>query len=385
LNIIEIISPFYFPALIIAASYFFILSLANHYEMWRFTMGPERIEGPLVSVLVPARNEAENIEACLSLLCNQHYKNYEILVLNDNSTDGTLDILNRLAENDARLHPGRLRVFNGAPLPEDWFGKPFALHQLNQEAKGDILLFTDADTLHNPTSISWAVTNIIELKADMVSGYIGQKLENFGEIITVPMMFFLTGFVIPLFINRFTRLSFFSAAIGQYIAIRHDVFKKIGGCKSFKKKTSEDIYMARYVKRNGFSTRFLDITEHVSCHMYAGYQAAVKGIGKNIFDFMGKNSILLFFVALAVLFFLFFPFPLLFICIAVNSPWTIHIVIINLLFSLTWIFMFLGHRLNWWYGLLWPILFLNLLYMAAWSWFRTVSGKGFLWKDRMVS
>ena len=375
----QTISPFYYPLLIIVASYFFILSLANHYEMWRFTLAPEIFDGPLVSVLIPARNEEQHIERCLNSLRNQLYKNYEILVLNDNSTDNTLRIISRIAETDHRV-----KVFNGQPLPDDWYGKPFALHQLSEKARGEILIFTDADTIHNPTSISWAVTNLQGLKADMVSGYIGQMLHSFGELVTVPLMFFLTSFVIPLFLNRFTKLSVFSAAVGQFIVIKRDVFNAIGGCKVFQKKTSEDIYMARYVKRMGYNTRFLNIAEHVKCRMYKGYRNAVEGIGKNIFDFLGKSTIVLALMAIAVIFFLFFPFPLLFGCIITGSPWTVEILILNMLYTLTWIFAFLGQRLNWWYGFLWPLLFLNLLYMAGWSWYRTVSGRGFLWKDRVV-
>jgi len=375
-----LLSPYYYYTLIVVASYFFILSLANHYEMWRFTHGPEIFNGPLVSVLIPARDEEKNIERCLNSLRNQYYENYEILVINDNSTDNTGKILERIAKEDPRV-----RVFNGKPLPEDWFGKPFALHQLSAHAKGDIFILTDADTVHNPASVSWAVTNITRLKADMISGYIGQVFQTFGEVITVPLMFFLTGFIIPLFLNRYLKSSLFSAAIGQFIAIKRDVFFAVGGCEVFKKKTSEDIYMSRYVKRKGYSTRFLNITEYVTCRMYNGFNGAIEGIGKNIFDFLGKNTLIIFLMAVAVLFFLFFPFPLLVGCLVTNSPWTIHILIVNILNTLTWLFMFLGQRLNWWYGLLWPVFFLNLLYMAAWSWFRTVSGRGFLWKDRKVS
>jgi len=379
LLIIDQLSPYYYWLLIVVTGYFFFLSLANHYEMWRFSTGPEILDGPLVSVLVPARNEENNIERCVNSLLNQVYKNYEILVLNDNSTDRTAEILSRLAAEEPRI-----RVFNGKPLPDDWYGKPYALQQLSEQAKGEILLFTDADTVHMPGSISWAVTNLEKLKVDMVSGYIGQIFVKFGEIITVPLMFFLTGFVIPLFLNRFSKHSCFSAAIGQYIAIRNEVFRAIGGCQAFRKKTSEDIYMARYVKKKGYKTRFLNITEYVKCRMYNGYRSAIEGIGKNIFDYLGKNTVVLFLLVIVVFFFLFFPFPLLFFCIANSSPWTLHILIVNILYTLTWVFMFLGQRLNWWYGFLWPLIFLNLLYMAAWSWFRTVSGRGFSWKDRVV-
>jgi len=375
----EILSPIYYPLLIAVASYFFLFSLANHYEIWRFTLASEIFDGPLVSILIPARNEERHIRRCLDSLRNQVYKNYEILVLNDNSTDHTLDILNQIAAED-----GRVRVLNGKPLPDDWYGKPFALHQLTQEARGEILVFTDADTVHTPTSIAWAVTNLQGLKADLVSGYIGQIFLTFGEIMTVPLMFFLTGFAIPLFLNRFVKVPWFSAAIGQFIVVKRAVFDAIGGCETFKKKTSEDIYMCRYIKKKGYSTRFLNVTEHVKCRMYKGYRSAVEGIGKNIFDFLGKSSLLVSFLLIAVFFFLFFPFPLLFFCVAHSSPWTPHIFAVVALYTLTWVFMFLGQRLSWWYGFLWPLFFLNLIYMAAWSWFRTISGRGFIWKDRVV-
>lgn len=375
----EPLSPIYYPLLLIVASYFFTLSLANHYEIWRFTHASEIFSGPMVSVLIPMRNEEKNIKRCLGSLLHQLYKNYEILVLNDNSEDNTLEILKHIAASNSRV-----KVLDGKDLPDEWYGKPYALHQLTQQAKGEILIFTDADTFHTPTSIAWAVTNMQALKADMISGYIGQIFKTFGEIITVPLMFFLTGFAIPLFLNRFVKVPWFSAAIGQYIVIKRNVFDAIGGCESFKQKTSEDIYMARYVKKMGFNTRFLNITEHVKCRMYEGYNSAVEGIGKNIFDFLGKNTVLLFFLMIAVFFFLFFPFPLLFFCLAKSSPWTLHIFIVVVLYTLTWLFMFLGQRLNGWYGLLWPLFFLNLLYMAAWSWYKTVSGQGFVWKDRKV-
>jgi chlorobactene glucosyltransferase len=374
-----LLSPFYYPILTAVAAYFFILSLANHYEMWRFTLAPKVTEGPLVSVLVPVRNEEKNIEKCLASLRKQIYLNYEILVLNDNSTDGTGGILDRIAKEDPRV-----KIFKGGPLPSDWYGKPYALSQLCAYAKGDIFLFTDADTEHEPSSISFAVSNMQGLKADLVSGYVGQEFKTMGEILTVPLMFFLTGFVIPLFLNRFVNVHWFSAAIGQFIAVKKEVFNAIGGCESFKKKTSEDIYMCRFIRRKGYATRFLNITEHVKCRMYEGYYAAIRGIGKNIFDYLGKNTVVLFFLVIAVFFFLFFPFPLLFLCIAAKSPWTMHILAVVVLYTLTWLFMFLGQRLNWYYGFLWPLLFLNLIYMAIWSCFRTVSGKGFTWKDRTV-
>ena len=98
---------------------------------------------PLISVLVPARNEEANIDVCLESLRQQDYPNFEILVLDDSSTDGTADIVARIAAEDSRV-----RLLRGQALPPGWAGKTFACHQLAQEARGSWLLFTDADTVH---------------------------------------------------------------------------------------------------------------------------------------------------------------------------------------------------------------------------------------------
>jgi len=379
-ELIELLSRFYYPVLTAAAFYFFLLSLVNHYEMRRFSISSKIINEPFVSVLVPARNEEKNIECCIKSLQNQSYKNFEILVLNDNSTDGTLNILNRIGNEDSRV-----KVINGESLPSDWYGKPFAMHQLSKQAKGEILIFTDADTIHTPSSIAWAVNNLAGLKVDLISGYIGQIFGSLGEILTVPAMFFLGVFVIPLSFNRYVKkVNWFSAAIGQFIIIKRSVFDDIGGCEAFRKKTSEDIFLSRLVKKKGYNTRFLNICDHIKCRMYNGYKQAIEGIGKNTFDFFGKSGFLIFIMILIFFFFLFFPFPLLIFCIIKSSPWTLYILTVVVLYSLAWIITFLKLKINWLYSFLWPIMYLNLIYMAGWSWYRSVSGKGFFWKDRKV-
>jgi chlorobactene glucosyltransferase len=351
----------------------------NIIEMKLNTAKPRLTTGCMVSVLVPARNEEDNIENCVNSLLNQTYQNYEILIIDDNSSDNTWPILQKLEkENDC------VRVFKGNPLPEGWYGKPYALQQLYEHARGDILLFTDADTIHAPSSISWSVTNMEKTKADFISGYVGQKLLTFGEITTVPIMFFMTGFVIPMFLNRFIKLGYFSAAVGQYIVMKTDVFKAIGGYANIRSKTTEDVYLSRYVKDRGYKTEFLDMAKYVKCRMYNGYRAAIHGIGKNVFDFLGKNTTLLMLIAFAILLFFVMPFPLMFFLIAAQNQFIYHCITVNIFFSATWLVMFLGRRINWLFTFFWPFMYVNLIIMVLWSWFRTVSGKGFEWKGRVV-
>jgi chlorobactene glucosyltransferase len=370
----------YLPIIVALGFYFFILAASNIFQMKRTTLPADIQDGLMVSILIPMRNEEANIERCLISLQNQDYKNYEILVIDDNSSDNSLEIVQNLSRKNKRI-----RIFRGRTLPDAWFGKPYALQQLSVEARGDILLFTDADTVHGPHSVSWAAANITRSGADFISGYVGQQLLTFGEKVTVPLVFFLTGFIIPLWMNSLSRLDFFAAAIGQYIAVKRDVFTGIGGFEPVKKKTSEDIFLARHVKKQGFKTMFLDISDHVQCRMYIGYRAAMEGIGKNIFDFLGKNTPILFLIALLVFVFLFLPFPLLLLSIASNSIYTMNLLVTNILYTLTWLIIFIDRKITWYYAFTWPLIFVNLVYMACWSWFKVISGQGFSWKGRIVT
>ncbi|MDR2468806.1 MAG: glycosyltransferase family 2 protein [Spirochaetaceae bacterium] len=377
---IEFVSEIYYIAMIAVSAYFLFMSAINILDMQCNTSSPKLKSGPLVSVLIPARNEEKHIEQCLHSLLNQDYENYEILVIDDNSTDATYEILSRFAEQ----HP-KIRVFQGKPLPSDWFGKPFALQQLSAHAQGEIFLFTDADTIHRPTSLSWAVTNLAETNSDFISGYVRQVLKTFGERITVPIMFFLTGFIIPMFLSKFVKSGYFSAAVGQYIVIRRNVFNATKGFEPYKKITSEDIYMARYIKTQGYKTEFLDMTEQVVCRMYEGYIAAIEGIGKNVYDFLGKRPPLLLLIALLIFLFFFLPFPMLIYALIDGYSFLPQLITVNSLFTLTWLVLFLGRRISWYNAFLWPLLYCNLFYMVLWSFYRTVSGRGFLWKGRIVN
>ena len=379
-------AEFYYLGMIVVSAYFFIMAAANILEMKIRTSRPTIKSGPLVSVLIPARNEEKNIDRCISYLLNQDYQNYEILIIDDNSDDGTFSLIKNIADKNEKV-----TAIKGEPLPADWYGKPFAMEQLASHAKGEILLFTDADTIHSPTSLSWAVTNMQNTGADLISGYVGQILKTFGESVTVPLIFFLTGFLIPMFLNKVVKLGYFSLAVGQYIAVKKETYIKTGGYKTVKNKTSEDVFLARHFKKSGYQTEFLDITDQVFCRMYSGWWSAIQGIGKNIYDFLGKNPPVLILNALTIFFFFCLPFPILVCSILFpvfglgTNPFLFQLITAHILFTLTWLVLFIGRRINWLNTFFWPIMYFNLLFMVLWSFFRTISGRGFIWKDRIVS
>ena len=182
---------------------------------------------PFVSVLVPARNEAARIGPCLEALAQQQYPAYEVLVLDDCSEDGTADV----ARSFASRMPG-LRVIPGAPLPAGWVGKPHACAQLADRARGEWLLFTDADVVHGPHSIARGVGAARANRADLLTALPGQRLGSFAEVLTVPLLYFAVVGFLPMFLLGRSRSRKMAAASGQYMLFRRSAYDAVGRCGS---------------------------------------------------------------------------------------------------------------------------------------------------------
>ena len=178
--------------LIISLSVFTLISVYNLFTapvMKSRTNAAEN--GALVSVLVPARNEEKNILKCLNGILNQDYKNIEVIVLDDNSTDNTHEIVKS-------INSQIIKLIKGKELPADWLGKNWACHQLAQNANGSYLLFMDADVEIMPSVVSSAVLEIQESNASLISIFPTQKIKSFGEHLIVPLMNWLLLTFLPL-------------------------------------------------------------------------------------------------------------------------------------------------------------------------------------------
>lgn len=363
-----------------AALYFFVMNLLNTVWIRSHTCRDLVTTGPKVSVLIPARNEENNIEACVRSFFCQSYDNYEICVLDDNSDDATYDILQRLQQEQ----PERLRIMKGKPLESGWNGKPYAMRQLTEAAQGEIFLCTDADTVHTADSVAWAVTQMRHLNADMISGYVHEQLETFGEKITVPVMFLLTSLVLPIFISRHTKSVATAAAIGQYIVLRASSFHEAGGYDVIRNKASEDMYMARNMKKKQFLPLFLDAKQVASCRMYEGYAKSLKGLSKNIADFFGNNVFAVSLVAVAIIAGLLAPLPAGIVLCCLGHMDAVLLLIGALLYFAVWICVCLDRAIPLYIAFLYPLLFWNLLVLVVCSGARTYKKTGFEWKGRIV-
>lgn len=265
-----------------------VIALSNSASIRRFDKYPTAKNLPRVSVLVPARNEAANIELCIRSLLKQDYPDFEVLVLDDHSTDETRPILARLAldlptsyKNGSKL----LRLLDGSPLPAGWLGKHWACHQLAHAANGDLLLFTDADTHHAPTMLRDSVSSLLAERVDLVTAFPREEACTWGEKLVVPVIGFGIFSFLPVALVRRLRWAGLSVAIGQFMLFRRSAFEAIGGYESVRNHIVDDAMLGRRIIQHGLAWCLMDGTEHVACRMYRGFWQAVDGFTKNVFAF----------------------------------------------------------------------------------------------------
>lgn len=244
---------------------------------------------PLVSVLIPARNEEKNIGKILSDLQKQDYKNIEIIAFNDQSEDKTEEILNRFAEKDKRI-----KLINSTGLPEGWLGKNHACHNLATQAGGNYLLFLDADVRAKYDLISRTLAFSQFHNLSLLSIFPKQIMKTAGEKLTVPLMHYILLTLLPLILVRKSPFTSHSAANGQFMLFEAETYKKYFPHQFFKDKKVEDIVISRFLKSKNKKTACLSGTDKVSCRMYSGYPEAVEGFSKNIVMFFGGSYLLAF-------------------------------------------------------------------------------------------
>ena len=233
---------------------------------------------PLVSVLIPARNEERSIAGCVRSILEQDYPSFEVLVLDDQSSDGTRAILESMA-----ISAPALRVIHGEPPSGDQVGKNWACNQLAHQARGELLLFTDADTYHRPDTLYIMVTTLLGEQADLLTGFPRQEVRTWGERLLVP--FFSWAFLcfLPLALAYKLRLPFLSMAVGQMMLFRREAYLAIGGHASIGSSVVDDMSLARRIKAKRLRWRVSYIADLVSCRMYLSSREAVDGFTKNLF------------------------------------------------------------------------------------------------------
>jgi len=234
---------------------------------------------PSVAIVVPARNEERNIGPCLESLVAQEYPEFRVVVVDDRSTDRTGDVARSVAPGRSR----ELRVLSGAPLPDGWFGKPWACQQGADASSGELILFTDADTRHAPSLLHRAVEALADDRADALSLKGWQVLGSFGERLVQPHIFLLLGL-------RYRRLDRpvgperprDAIANGQYILISRDAYDGVGGHSAVRGEVVEDLRLAQVICGAGLSLSLRGAEDAFATRMYHSLREVVDGWTKNL-------------------------------------------------------------------------------------------------------
>jgi len=258
---------------------------------------------PLVSVLIPARDEEANIATCLESLQKQDYPNFEVLVLNDNSLDNTAAIVNRIASEDDRI-----RLIHGEPLGEGWAGKPFACYQLAKKASGSWLLFVDADTIHAPHMLRSVLAQAIELKPSLLSGFPQQLTTSIPQKVVVPVIYFIILSLFPLWWFQRSKEPKPSIAIGQFLLFPAEEYWRIDGHRAVKSRILEDIWLGIEVSRHGGRHIAIDLSSVVSCNMYRTLGLMWQGLTRCIYSVAAISTLALFGLVIAGYFLFLAPF-----------------------------------------------------------------------------
>lgn len=266
-----------YQIIILAIISLFTVNLALNLRLIRIPVAriPLLQGNPFVSVLVPARNEEANIGRCITSLRRQDYPHYEILVLDDESTDRTAEIVGAIAAIDPRV-----RLLRGAPLPEGWAGKPYACHQLSLVAQGDYLLFTDADTLHAPHMLRTVLPLAQHSGASIISGFPRQIVRTLREKATIPVVLFLLTSALPLTAAKLSHTLPRSFMIGQFILFPRAEYDRIGGHESVKARILEDMFLGAEVRKHGGLQLTLNLSSLVCCRMYRDRTSLWEGFVK---------------------------------------------------------------------------------------------------------
>jgi len=382
---------FYISTALFIGGIFIVYWLHNQYHLDIVVMPtPPPANAPLISVCIPARNEERNIRACVEAILGQDYPNFNVIVLEDRSTDATGEILGSLAaQND------KLKVINGSDLPKGWAGKPHALFQASAAAHGEWLCFVDADTFLSSTTLSSCYAKAIETHADMFTIMTFQIMGSFWEKVVMPLVMtaLSVGFS-PRKVNDPNSKD--AIANGQFILIKRSVYDAIGGHKSVKDQIVEDKAIAEQVKWNGYRLIVANGYSVAKTRMYTSLPEMWEGWTKNIYlGLSDRPSLMLlgafgaFILLVAALVLPLWPLFGVYWYLHDGGWFALAVIAKSLILWTVIIYararVAMGMGISRWYAFTLPLgsaVFATMMFISAW---KVISGKGVNWKGRIYT
>lgn len=240
----------------------------------------------LVSVIIPARNESANIGNILNDLITQQYHNLEIIVVDDESTDNTAEIVIRKSFEDPRI-----QLIRTSLRDKNWLGKNFACYTGASTAEGRYYLFLDADVRLEPGAVSRIITYFRKSKVAFLSVFPKQIMKIRELYQVVPLMNYILLSLLPLYMVRFLPFASMAAANGQFMLFSAEKYRKYLPHEKFRREKVEDIHIARYLKRKKERIACVTGMDDINCNMYDSKAAAIAGFSKNVIEFFGNSWI----------------------------------------------------------------------------------------------
>jgi chlorobactene glucosyltransferase len=342
--------------------------------------------GRLVSIIIPARNESAVIGTVVSSILATTYRPFELLIVDDRSTDDTAEVVERLADP-------RLRLIRGAELPEGWYGKPWACFQGYREAHGELLLFTDADTKHQPELLARAVGALIEEQAGLVTVSPHQECVTFWERLVMPQIWVLLALRYhPAAVNR-ARKARDVIANGQFILATRRAYEAAGTHEGVRHEVAEDLALAQSFLRQGQKLHFAFAERLMETRMYHGLAPLIEGWSKNIY-LGGRRSfpeepvlraLVPAMLIMGMLYWLVSPAVLIASSVVPGlAPFAPAALLATGLSAVFWVLICYGMKIPLPYGLGYPLGVLMALYIilrSCWRGGRRVEWRGRVYKD----
>lgn len=331
---------------------------------------------PGVSVIIAARNEERNIEEALQSILHQDYPELEIIVVNDRSTDRTGEILNRMAKRDARLRPVHL-----AELPQRWLGKNHALYFASQQAAGEYLLFTDADIVMHPATITKAMSYVLTKRLDHLT--LSPEVRMQGTFLTAftgVFAFFFFIFARPAKAKDPKSRRFIG--IGAFNLIRASAYRAAGTHEAIRMRPDDDMKLGKIIKQSGHRQEMLQGTQMIVVEWYASVGELIRGTEKNFFSGIEYSILAIMGATIVQITFFVWPFAAVFLTGGATR-------LLNLAAALMAIMFYainapaVGARRE--HGLLFPVAVLMFIFLMWNSMLRTLINGGINWRDTHYS
>ena len=343
------------------------------------------VGGLPVSIVIPARNESRTIATVVRSITASTYQPFDLIVVDDRSTDDTASIVEGLAAAD-----GRVRLLHGAPLPEGWYGKPWACVQGAHAATGALLLFTDADTRHEPELLGRAVAALGREGADLVTVAPHQLCITFWERVIMPQIWLLLGLRYhPRRVNR-ARRERDVIANGQFILTTRQAYEAVGTHAAVRHEVAEDLALAQAYLRAGRRIHFAFAERLMQTRMYDGLAPLIEGWSKNMYlggrlsfpHNPALRALVPLMLVLALAFWLLPPAALVLGALGAGPDRVTAPALVAVGFSiLFWALMSRSMQIPAWYGALYPLGAGMAMYIALRSIWR--GGRRVEWRGRV--